>query len=243
MIKLHKKPKPSYLTAIKIKELTDRFKANNKDTVWKHSSIHSKLLESSSSKCAFCESPLQISATYMEIEHFKLKDKYPDEVVEWENLLPSCKRCNTSKGNHDVVSEPIINPFETDPKDHLSYAACRFYFKTELGEVTRDVLNLNDERLMRPRFEVWNFIVDSIEDIHSQIINKTNLSRHDRNKLVKLLTFCQSDQAFSAFASTALHNSPEYAEVKQILKREGLWDEDLETLHQKSIKLVIDKRY
>ena len=43
-------------------------------------------------------------------------DDYPDEVVDWDNLLPSCKRCNTTKGTHDVVTEPIINPFDIDPK-------------------------------------------------------------------------------------------------------------------------------
>lgn len=242
MIELQRGEKPKYLTDEKAEELTKRFKANNKDTVWKHKDIHNALLISSSSKCAFCESKLQVSASYMEIEHFKPKDDYPDEVVDWDNLLPSCKRCNTTKGTHDVVTEPIINPFDIDPKDHLSQAACRIYSKTALGESTRIVLNLNDTLLMRPRFEVWNYVTDKIEEIHQDISSKSKLTRHDRNKLSKLLTSCQADHEFSAFASTALHQASEYTHLIEILRDNNLWDEQMENLHLESLKLVLDKR-
>lgn len=242
MIKLERREKPEYLTDAKVEELTNRFKANSKDTVWKHKDIHSALLLSSSSKCAFCESELQVSASYMEIEHFKLKDDYPDEVVSWENLLPSCKRCNTTKGTHDVVTEPIINPFDINPKDHLSQSASRIYAKTQLGESTKVTLNLNDTLLIRPRFEVWNYVTDKIEEISLDILAKAKLTRHDRNKLSKLLSSCQTDHAFSAFASTALHQSSEYADIVTMLKANNLWDEQMESLHLESFKLVLDKR-
>jgi hypothetical protein len=86
MIKLERKEKPEYLSNEKVAELTERFKINKKDTVWKHTDIHSALLLSSSSKCAFCEAQLQTGTAYMEIEHFKDKDTYPEHVVDWENL-------------------------------------------------------------------------------------------------------------------------------------------------------------
>lgn len=242
MIKLQRGEKPEYLTEEKVKELTELFKVDKSKTVWKHSDIHAALLRSSSSKCAFCESELQVSASYMEIEHFKLKDDFPDEVVSWGNLLPSCKRCNTTKGTHDVVSEPIINPFDIVPREHLTQQGCRIYSKTELGESTREVLNLNDNKLTRPRFEVWNYVVAELEDIHIDITQKAKLTRHDRNKVAKLLTSCQSDRAFSAFASTALHQSKEYQEIVEILDENGLLDEQLEILHQSSLELVLDKR-
>lgn len=242
MIKLQRGVKPSYLSNDKVNELTNRFKANKQDTVWKHKDIHSTLLQSSSSKCAFCESQLQVSASYMEIEHFKLKDVYPDEVVEWENLLPSCKRCNTSKLIHDVVIEPIINPYDVDPKAHLSQSACRVYAKTPLGHSTKEVLNLNDTLILRPRFEVWNYVTDKIEEIHRDFLEKSKFTRHDRNKLSRLLVSCQSDHAFSAFASTALHETNEYFEVVKILRENNQWDEQMEILHVNSLKLVLDKR-
>ncbi|SPL69141.1 HNH endonuclease family protein [Acinetobacter stercoris] len=242
MIKLQRGEKPDYLTDEKVKELTERFKANNKDTVWKHPNIHNALLLSSSSKCAFCEGRLQVGASYMEIEHFKPKDKYPSEVVHWTNLLPSCKRCNTSKSTHDVVDEPIINPFDVDPTEHLAQAGCRVYAKTQLGESTKFVLNLNDMLLTRPRYEVWNYVTDKIEEIYHDFSKKTKLTRHDRNKLSKLLVSCQPDHEYSAFASTALHESNEYLSVAIMLKEHNQWDEQMEFLHNESLKLVLDKR-
>ncbi|ENV66149.1 Uncharacterised protein [Acinetobacter junii] len=242
MIKLERKEKPEYLSNEKVAELTERFKINKKDTVWKHTDIHSALLLSSSSKCAFCEAQLQTGTAYMEIEHFKDKDTYPEHVVDWENLLPSCKRCNTTKGTHDVVTEPIINPFDTDPKEHLTQAVCRIYFKTQLGESTRDVLNLNDDRLLRLRFETWNYVINQVESIYYDMERKTTLNRRERNKLANLLTSCQSDRAFSGFASTALHQSVEYTKIIALLKNHNLWDDHLELLHTSSLNLILDCR-
>jgi hypothetical protein len=47
---------------------------------------------------------------------------------------------------------------------------------------------------------------------------KTTLNRRERNKLANLLTSCQSDRAFSGFASTALHQSVEYTKIIALLK-------------------------
>ena len=37
----------------------------------------------------------------MEVEHFEDKKNNPNKVIEWENFLPSCKRCNGSKFTQD----------------------------------------------------------------------------------------------------------------------------------------------
>lgn len=242
MIKLKRGEKPKYLTDEKVEELTFLFKSDKSKSVWKHKDIHAALLLSSSSKCAFCEIELNLGSSYMEIEHFKLKNSYPDDVVSWDNLLPSCKRCNTSKLIHDVVVKPIINPFDVDPTEHLTQSACRIYFKTILGEQTRDVLDLNDPSLIRPRFEVWNFVIDRVEEIHRDTISKSKISKHDRNKLSRLLVSCQPDRAFSAFASTSLHSSEEYSDLVKVLKDSNQWDDYMEELHQNSLRLVISKR-
>lgn len=242
MIKLQRGVRPTYLSDQKVQELTDIFKANKGEVVWKHKEIHNALLISSFNKCAFCETKLQISSSYMEIEHFKSKDLFPEDVVDWNNLLPSCKRCNTTKSKHNVVLKPIINPFDIDPKDHLTQQGCRIYFKTDMGESTQEALNLNDEKLTRPRFEVWDYVVTSLEEMYKDLTQKTKLTKHDRNKLCRLLTSCQADRAFSAFASTALHQTPEYSLVINALRSAGQWDDQLEDLHQNSLRLVLDKR-
>ena len=73
----------------------------------------------SNQKCAYCEGRLDLKSDYMEVEHFRDKKDYPNDVLIWENLLPSCKHCNGNKSSHDVVSEPIINPFVDVPREHI----------------------------------------------------------------------------------------------------------------------------
>ena len=157
MIKLQREPKPAFLTEEKVTELTANFKANPKLTVWKHEEIGKTLLRSSANKCAYCECELQIEDSYMQVEHFKDKDTYPDDVINWDNLLPSCGRCNRKKWTLDVIAEPIVNPYVDVPKDHLSQEAFRLYGKDEKGNITIKKLFLNDDdRLVLPRFLACN---------------------------------------------------------------------------------------
>lgn len=114
MIKLERQPKPNYLSEAAVIELTEKFKSDG-SSVWNHPQIKTPLLASSYEKCAFCECSLSDESKYMEVEHFKYKSLYKDLVVEWTNLLPTCKRCNIAKGIHDVTADLIVNPYEVDP--------------------------------------------------------------------------------------------------------------------------------
>ena len=109
MIKLERSFPPIFLTSIEVKRLTEEYKTT-KNSVWNIVELKKALLETSYGKCAYCECDLTVESKYMEVEHFRDKDSYPDDVVEWLNLLPSCKRCNGAKGTHDTVIEPIVNP-------------------------------------------------------------------------------------------------------------------------------------
>lgn len=238
MIKLERRAKPTYLTDEKVKELTNKFKAT-KATVWKHVKIGEALLDSSSYKCAYCECPLQVSDSYMQVEHFKDKDAYPDEVVDWENLLPSCQRCNRKKWVLDVVAEPIVNPFVDEPKDHLCYEDFRLYGKDKKGETTIIKLDLNDDsRLVTLRFAASNEISRQLEGL---LRNSSNLD-HVRNGLNNLLNSCQANIAYSAFLSSCLQNKKEFKILKELLVNHSYWDEEMEILDLKSKKLVLDKR-
>ena len=101
MIKLVRENRPDFLTDEKILELTTNFKST-KSSVWNNKHIKKPLLQSSHGKCAYCECPLTSDSNYMEVEHFEDKHHNEDKVVVWENLLPSCKKCNGSKGIHNV---------------------------------------------------------------------------------------------------------------------------------------------
>lgn len=239
MIKLIRAPKPAYLTPEKVDELTTRFKADKSKTVWKHEEIGTSLLESSSYKCAYCECKLQISDSYMQIEHFKDKDTYEDEVVEWENLLPSCQRCNRKKWTLDVLKFPIVNPYEDDPKDHLCLDTFRLYGKDEKGTTTITKLLLNDdERLVITRFNVSNEVGKQLTDM---INNASNIDSV-RTQMSNLLQLAQPKSQYSAFVATTLHSNHDYPILKDTLEKNGVWDADLEDLHINSLCLVLDPR-
>lgn len=241
MIKLEKGKKPDYLSDDKVQELIERYKSNS-DTVWNHEKIKERLLESSNSKCAYCECKLQIEDSYVEVEHFKCKKRYPDEVVNWDNLLPSCKRCNLRKGSLDVVITPIINPYEDDPKLHLSIQACRLYPKGNVGskgDNTIKKLDLNDyERLLQSRFEASNRINKYIDDL---VNNKSNID-YVRNNMITTLELCQPDKAFSAFLSFTLLNNKDTKIIKQVLIDNDLWDDDLNEMYTTCQKIALDPR-
>ncbi|MGR0329632.1 HNH endonuclease [Bacillus cereus] len=96
MIHLPRPNCPSKLTDEVKTKLTQDFITSG-SSVWGKSYIKSALLEMSHNKCAYCECRLDEESKYMEVEHFLPKDDYPKLVVDWNNLLPSCKRCNGKK--------------------------------------------------------------------------------------------------------------------------------------------------
>lgn len=81
-----------------------------KKVVWNKAYIKNALLEMSDNKCCYCECKIGKGEREMHVEHFKPKSIYPDLVVEWNNLLPSCPHCNKQKSSHDTGndSEQVI---------------------------------------------------------------------------------------------------------------------------------------
>jgi 5-methylcytosine-specific restriction endonuclease McrA len=244
MIKLQRLPAPPYLTAERVEELTEDFR-QRKSNVWAHDAIKKQLLASSNSKCAYCESRLDEESKYMEVEHFEDKDSYPENVVMWENLLPSCKRCNVAKGSHDVRSEPIIDPYKQQPNTHLYLKAFRFRSKCQLGRSTVDVLDLNNSaRVVLKRFEIGEAVIAAIEvavDRYERWV--TSKSTRSRNVLLGcvegLLLQCQPESEYSATAATVLHDNSEYLELIGNMRHGGLWTPELEALNSSSRKLVL----
>lgn len=245
MIKLKREKKPDYLTDEKVLELTNKFKIT-KSSVWNNDSIKVPLLKSSYGKCAYCECPLTSESNYMEVEHFEDKKHNEDKVVIWENLLPSCKKCNGSKGIHNVIDEPIINPYVDDPKEHLSMRLYRLRGKTDKGNCTIDVTNLNQSsRLVMSRFEIGEK-VDELVDIawERYSVFLENQDTRSRNRLVNivegLLEECQPYSDYSASTATNLLTDSKLTELVSLMKANNLWNDELEGLMSKGSVLVLD---
>ncbi len=245
MIKLLRKETPLFLSDEKVDELTNIFKETGK-SVWNNDHIKDPLLASSYGKCAYCESPLTTESNYMEVEHFEDKKNNPDKVVIWENLLPSCKKCNGAKGTHDVLTEPIINPYTDDPREHLALRLYRLKGKTEKGNCTIDVTNLNhSDRLVLSRFMIGEKVSELVETAleRFELYRKNKVTR-TRNRVIGvvdgLLRECQPNADYSASTATILLTDSRFLKLVECMKTESIWNEELEDHMQLALSIVLD---
>lgn len=233
MIKLDLPEKPKELTEEKEQELVKIYKETGRD-VWKQHYISTALLDMSNCKCAYSEQKLNSESAYMEIEHFKHKDKYQDLVVRWGNLLPACKKCNSTKGDWDVVDKPIVNPLEDTPAEHLYIKAFRFYKKDTKGENTIEAVALNDRsHFVNRRSEIGFQIADAVDGLYEQMqmADTDRKRRNVANRLKGLLKECGPKQVYSAVLATfVLYELDIYQELKMLLKDKGMWDCELEEI-------------
>ena len=250
MIKITRTERPSELTDEVQEKLTQIFIANNKKKVWDKPYIRDGLMKMAHCKCCYCEKKVGSGFTDMHVEHFKPKSLYPQEVVEWSNLLPACADCNRSKSEHDTGVSPIINPCEEDPKQFFYLKNFRYNaFDTDINSkanVTIDVLGLNDlDKKCAIRYQIISAILDKLADICCYA------KKHDtelvtdvrkRNKVVnacrRILEMCIPTAEYSAFAATAVKTNQDYLELKLILQNSNQWNQELEILDQESQQCV-----
>lgn len=246
MIKIDRLPAPEELTPEVVASKTAKFKADPTKSVWKEPYIEAQLLRMSHYKCCYCECMIGEESKYMEVEHFHDKGKYPDEVVVWNNLLPSCRACNGSKHTHDTIASPIVNPTTDIPYAHLAFKNFRYKAKDHKGEETIEALNLNDaENKCLPRFRICNELNEQIE----AILNKLNVitvgSRTQdinrlKNNVVRLLQECQCDRAYTAIKASMVLSNPDYSAIVLELKARKWWLPIMEELNVKMQSNVLD---
>lgn len=237
MIRLYRPNCPQQLTDTVKNELTQEF-INTGKNVWAKTYIKSALLAMSHNKCAYCECKLDEESKYMEVEHFLPKDDYPNQVVDWNNLLPSCKRCNTKKRKHDSNIEPIINPANDTPSEHL--AMYNYWIKgtDEKGKTTVSVLHLNQiDRLVQVRMQIGTQVIQTIESLLERaesFIEGTNTNAKNRSFLVngtiQLLKEAQPNSEYSATVASILFTNSDFFKLKEIMTNCNLWDQELQVL-------------
>lgn len=252
MIRLIRPSKPQKLLENEV-ALTNEYKFDKTKSVWKKTYIQTPLLEMTKNKCCYCERLIgRKSGQDVHIDHFKYKDKHPELVVDWNNLLPSCARCNRNKGTHDTEIEPIINPTEVDPKEFLYIDKYRFCSKDSkegsLGRRTIGVFLLNDsDECCIVRFQLGTKLAEKLEELFQDAVDKGDDLKTDtvtKNKVIngclKLLKQCIPSAEYSAFMATSLHTDSNFISLKELLTRQCLWNEDLEKLYEESKKSVYD---
>lgn len=238
MIKLELPQEPTKLTEKK-EELTRRYFesliGDKAKRVWAQPYIKDALLEMTHGKCAYAEVKLGVNGHRWDVEHFKCKSKHKACVVEWGNLLPSCAFCNTNKGDYDVeAGEPIVHPVFDCPRDHLFMRNGYLFAKDRMGEVTINVLGLNDVMMFaRPRAELCTGLSTDIADCLRLIERcQTVADRYEvRNKCRALLNAGLPDREYSATVATFLmcEQRDLVQEIEKRLKAWQLWDEEMES--------------
>lgn len=233
MIRLTLPDKPEELTEEKEAELVFEYKQTGK-AVWKKKFITEPLLEMSNGKCAYSEQKLNSESAYMQVEHFKHKKQYPDLVVRWGNLLPSCQKCNDTKQTWDVMAEPIVNPLTDTPAEHLYVKAFRFYKKDDKGKNTIDAVALNDRaHFAEPRATIGFRIAEEISSLYEAIqdANTYRKKRNYVNRIKSVMNECGPKHVYSAVLSTfLLYELDTYESLKQYLKGHDLWDDEFEEI-------------
>ena len=251
MIKLIRPDKPIELTEDVEKELVQEYKSTGK-SVWRKDYITEPLLEMSHSKCCYCETLLGTQARAMEVEHFHCKKFYPEEVVSWMNLLPSCSQCNSNKSIMDTYKTPIIDPSIDEPKDYLYLKHYMIKSKDNTigskGRLTVDRLDLNHrERLVNPRLKIADEMNYKLNDIHEKAVvlgSRTDGKLYNKSKIINtlrdILKMAQPESEYSAFMATIILTDEDYLETKAILIDKNLWTKELDDLHNSANRIRLD---
>lgn len=167
MIKLTRPPRPEELTDEVKSALTAEYKANG-TPVWRKDWIVDALLSATHNKCAFSEMRLNEEGKYMQVEHFYPKSKYPDDVVEWTNLLPICNVCNSKKWNWDTRQKPLVNPMDDEPKDYFFIRNGRINARNKSDRKATDTIEQydlnNPEQLRSVRCDIEKKIREDLAD-------------------------------------------------------------------------------
>jgi 5-methylcytosine-specific restriction endonuclease McrA len=236
MIPLVPVSKPKNLSDDYVRKKTKHHKTTG-ETVWGSIQIKRALLKMGRNKCAYCECNVSKESKYLEVEHLKPKSLYPDDVLQWDNLLPSCKRCNGRKGNHDVVTQPIVNPRYDLPNEHLKFRGAYLFHKSPVGETTKEKLKLNDpERLLPSRIQIAEQIDSHLEEWQQRLLNVNPLHPSEwprlQHRIAVLLDEAGPWRDYSAFTATYLLMHSVYAALRSALVQSNHWTNDLSAAEQ-----------
>lgn len=175
MIKLTKLPEPNILSinAVNWTQILIQKRSRGETPTaaekskYRHPNIKNILVQETHGKCAYCESKLQ-HIHHGDVEHIYPKSLDINKTFEWENLTLSCEVCNQNKSNKDPYIENIIDPYITNPEEHLMFLGGLIFSKgTDLGTSTRLLLKLHRAELV----EMRNAQVEKIMGIYAQIMN------------------------------------------------------------------------
>ncbi len=232
MIRLTLPEKPVELTPEVEAALIAEFVASEK-AVWHTPYIQKPLLEMTEKKCAYCERQLG-EGVNVTLDHYVHKSQAPEKVVAWDNLLPCCQSCNSSKSTYNVLTEPFFNPVGTHIQAHLEMTLGGMFKGISVegrAVISRMGLNTSDQKVP-PRYRLIQNITELLEDCNDlcESLEQQNTPQERtklRNLVRSLLRLTRRQSEFSAIAATILLHDPRLEEAKNCLERLNDWNADL----------------
>ena len=193
--------------------------------IYGHASVKSVLVEAQHGKCCYCERKFG-ATSYGAVEHFRPKGAVQQTkgsarlvpgyywlAFEWNNLLVSCEKCNTSyKGSLFPLENPnararshkddvcverslFVDPSRENPREHIQFRQAAVSPITPRGRETIAGAGLRRSELEEARKERLD-VVKLLQDIVS-LKNKFEQSKLEKAK--EMLGFYISVQSeFSA---------------------------------------------
>ena len=147
MREIHKDQEPHHLTEHRTSQYCDYYNYPYKDD------LRSALVNEQGSLCCYCMGRIKADPLKMKIEHWKCREDFPTEQLNYKNLLGAClgnqglppnmQHCDTRKGRAMLLYNPA------DPTHHIE-SRIRYLENGEIlsnestfNDQLNDVLNLN----------------------------------------------------------------------------------------------------
>lgn len=172
MIRLTKGSKPRVLERLGKKWTDDLLEQIRKgedpsdylQSRYRHEEIKTALVAETHGKCAYCESKVMHIA-YGDVEHIIPKSTDRSLTFVWENLTLACDRCNTNKGAFVGNHDRLIDPYATEPLNHLNIFGPIILARPGDGDgkITEKEIGLNRIPLVERRIERLKALAEMVD--------------------------------------------------------------------------------
>lgn len=124
MIELRKSSEPEWIKVNSIEKTREYVASADgaKPSPWQRDEVTSALHAEGSGKCMYCEGTIS-DVSYLEVEHIRPKSAFPELILCWSNLGPSCRRCNVNKGSYWTESSSLqmLDPYTDPVAEHIAF--------------------------------------------------------------------------------------------------------------------------
>lgn len=136
----------SEINGLNTKEAYEHYKKNKNRLKYNTKETKNLFNKMNFGRCTFCSQIINDFNDAMTIEHIKLKSTYPGKIYEWNNLLCSCKTCNTKRSTNECVDNLYLDP--------TKFTCIENYFKFEFDGEIKPNDGLSQDDLVRAKYMI-----------------------------------------------------------------------------------------